>query len=312
VLASQAIQHIAADPDPGYEVATRWVKDFAARMAENATDPVRAREVIVDEMRKREGDAVPSDVLRSEGELGGVRVWWVTTPNGSGSPVFMYLHSGGFLFGSVELDDLLLSRIARQTGGRAVSVDYRLAPEHPYPAALDDAVAAYRALIEQVDPSQVVVSGESSGGGLAVLMLQAARKGGLPMPAGAVLMSPMVDYTASGSTFDTNAATDFFISREAAQGAAVAWLNRRDLQEYSPLFNELRELPPLLIQVGSTECFHDDARRLQARVTAAGGEAALEVYDGVHHMWHGFPALKQAALATERVANFVHRVTRPA
>jgi epsilon-lactone hydrolase len=267
------------------------------------------REVFAATLRGRAGDAISAETVVEPGALGGVPVRWVSAGPLSESSVVLFVHGGGLMFGASDLDTLFLSRLSKSTGGRTVNYDYRLAPEHPYPAALDDSLAVYGSLVEEVGGDQLIVSGESAGGGLAILLLQAARDAGLEMPAGAILISPMLDYTASGETFDTNRDNDHFVSREAVIGCAAAWLNGRDPAEHSPLFRDLSALPPILIQIGAEEAFLDDATQLAERVEAAGGNAQVEVWKDVMHMWHSFAALPQAAEATERAGLFVRKCT---
>jgi monoterpene epsilon-lactone hydrolase len=267
------------------------------------------REIFATTLLERAGDAVPAETREVPGELGGVPMRWVSHGEAVEGSVVLFVHGGGLMFGASNLDSMFLSRLSRISGGRTVNFDYRLAPENPYPAALDDALAVYAALSDEVGASQVVVAGESAGSGVALLLLQAARDAGLPMPAGAVLISPMLDYTASGETFDTNKDKDQFVSREAVVGAGAAWLQDLDPAEHSPLFRDLSGLPPFLVQVGDEEAFLDDARELAKRVRAADGKAEVEVWQGVLHMWHTFPRLSQSAEATERIGQFVRERT---
>lgn len=272
-------------------------------------NPADGREIFAAILRGRAGDAISAETRVEAGVLGGVSVHWVSHGQPSGKSVVLFVHGGGLMFGASDLDTLFLSRLSKTTGGRTVNFDYRLAPENPYPAALDDSLAVYRALVEEVGGGQVVVAGESAGGGLALLLLQAARDEGLEMPAGAVLISPMLDYTASGESFDTNRDKDVFVSREAVTGCAAAWLAGRDPAEYSPLFGDLSGLPPMLVQIGVDEAFLDDARKLAQRVEVAGGSAQVELWQGVMHMWHSFAALPEAAEATEHAGLFVRNCT---
>lgn len=275
----------------------------------SAESPTAGREIFATTLRERAGDAVPPETRVEPGELGGVSVRWVSNGEASERSVVLFVHGGGLMFGASDLDTLFLSRLAKSAGGRTVNFDYRLAPENPYPAALEDALAVYRALLEEVDASHVIVAGESAGAGLALLLLQAARDEALTIPAGALLISPMLDYTASGESFDTNRDKDHFVSREAVVGCGAAWLEQRDPAEHSPLFGDLSGLPPFLVQVGEEEAFLDDARELAERVQAAGGVAQVDVWQGVMHMWHSFPRLPQAAEATERAGTFVRQRT---
>ncbi len=275
-----------------------------------ATSLDEARAIARETARERARGAVPAGTTVTTDQLGGVPVQWVAAQGTESLPVVLYVHGGGFMVGGLDQDDFLLARLSAASGGRSVTVDYRLAPEHPYPAALDDVRTAYEALVAEVAPSEVVVCGESVGGGLVLLLLQALRDHGLPAPAAGVLISSVLDFTASGASYETNAERDQFISRPAVQGAAAAWLGGRDPAAHSPLAGELAGLPPLLVQVGADEALIDDSRRLAERVRVAGGEVELEVWEGVLHLWQGYPGLPPSSAATQRIAAFVKRHVR--
>jgi acetyl esterase/lipase len=182
----------------------------------------------------------------------------------------------------------LSSRLARMGGVRGLSAAYRLAPEHTFPAAVEDAVTAYRWLLEQgVAAGNVIVSGASAGGGLALALLLAAREQGLPLPAGAVVLSPWVDLTQSGETFATHAAADPVISKAYLDRFAGMYLGDADPMQplASPVFGELAGLPPVLIQVGGAETMLDESRRFAAKARQAGVEVRLDEWPEMVHVW---------------------------
>ncbi|WP_155054429.1 alpha/beta hydrolase fold domain-containing protein [Streptomyces blattellae] len=283
------------------------VREVLARMA-----PLRgAAEPGVD-IRQIDLDGVPVEVSRAmaAGPDGvPVEVSRATAADPDG-PVLLHFHGGGFTIGGPWDDRLYLSRMALALGGSAVSVGYRLAPEHPYPAAVHDGTTAYRALLESgVDARRVIVSGGSAGGGLALLVLREARRLGLPGPAGLVLQSPLVDFTVSGRSHTTNAATDPLTSRESIARAVTAFLAGADAAACSPLFGDLAALPPTLVQVGQDEVLLDDTLALVKEMSAAGVAVSHEVWPDVLHTWHGFGCLTAARVATERLASFARAQT---
>jgi epsilon-lactone hydrolase len=234
---------------------------------------------------------------------------WLRPPGARTDAAVLYLHGGGYVIGSPRSHRHLAAAIARAAGTAALLLDYRLAPEHPYPAALDDAVAAYQWLLGRgLAPSRVVVAGDSAGGGLTVATLLALRDRGLPPPAGGVCISPWVDLTCSGATYATKAAVDPIVARESVAMMAQAYAGARDPKAplLSPLYADLRGLPPLLVQVGSDEVLLDDALGLGERARAAGVDVTVEEWPAMIHVWHWFlPMLAEAERAVGVVGNFV-------
>ena len=237
---------------------------------------------------------------------------WLTPPGVRTDAVVLYLHGGGYVIGSPRSHRHLAAAIARAAGTRALLLDYRLAPEHPFPAALGDAVAAYQWLLAQgIAPGRVVVAGDSAGGGLTVATLLALRDGGLPRPAGGVCISPWVDLTNSAASYVTKAAVDPIVTREGIEGMTQAYVGGGDRKAplVSPLYAHLNDLPPLLVQVGSDEVLLDDARGLGERAKAAGVDVTLEEWPSMIHVWHWFlPMLDEAARAIDVIGRFVRRV----
>jgi acetyl esterase/lipase len=237
---------------------------------------------------------VPGDVTTSSGSLGGIGVVNVEPAGADHTKVIFYLHGGAYAIGTAASAVGLASDLARRAGARLVTIDYRLAPEHPYPAALDDAVAAYRGLLDSgVTAFAIVIAGESAGAGLAAATLVALKHAGLPQPTGAVLMSPWADLTLSGDSISTKAAVDPALTPEGLRRRAVDYVPDGDptADLVSPIFANLTGLPPLLIQAGSHEILLDDATRLAARAAAADVAVRLEVTPGVPHVFQGFAAM---------------------
>jgi len=242
----------------------------------------------------------PSDATFEPLEIGGRPAAWIQADAASAERTLLYLHGGGYCVGSLKSHRGLATDLSRAAGARVLLLDYRLAPEHPFPAAVDDAVAAYRALLEQgADARRLAIGGDSAGGGLTAATLLALRDADLPLPAAAVLLSPWLDLSLSGASMDACAERDPMVQRAPLQRMADAYLAGADPRAAlaSPLFADLRGLPPLLIHVGTAETLLDDATRFAARARAAGIDVTLEAWDDMVHVWHAFAFLLPEARA---------------
>jgi monoterpene epsilon-lactone hydrolase len=211
--------------------------------------------------------------------------------------------------GDAALAAELASQVGRRTQAKVISVDYRLAPEHPYPAAVDDALAAYQALLQDgIAPAEVAFAGESAGGGLAIATLVNARDHGLALPAAAFVMSPYADLTLAGATMETKEQVDPLLSREALQARVTDYASGQDaaLGLISPVFADLSGLPPLTIQAGSHEVLLDDAVRLAREAAAADVEVTLDITPRVPHVFQAYhPILDEATAALDRAGQFL-------
>ena len=221
----------------------------------------------------------------------------------------LYLHGGGYVIGSCNTHRPLASHLAARTGLPVLLVDYRLGPEHPYPAAVDDARRAYEWLLATgFDPGRIVVAGDSAGGGLTLALLLALRDESRPLPALGVPISPWTDLTLSGDSMDSMAERDPMVQRAGLSRMAAWYVGSADATDplVSPLFGDPAGLPPLLIHVGEVETLRDDAVRFAARATAAGVDVTLEVWPEMIHVWHAFgPAVPESEAAVTRVAEFI-------
>ena len=253
---------------------------------------------------------LPDDVHTQDGTLGGIPVVTITidgitTPKGT----ILYFHGGAYALGSAILAAGLASQLARHAGARAVSVEFALAPERPYPAALHDAVAAYQGLLDDgVPASDIVLAGESSGGGLAVAACLAIMSSGLPRPGGIYIASPFADLTVSGESMTTKADADPSVTPEGLERRASDYATSYDPADgrISPVFADLTGLPPLLIQVGGNEVLLDDATRLAARAASDGVAVTLDVTPEVPHVFVGFAGmLDEADQALARAGRFI-------
>jgi monoterpene epsilon-lactone hydrolase len=252
---------------------------------------------------------LPPDVTVTATALGGVPAAEITIGGAGTRQIVLYFHGGVYVLGSAVQAAGLASQVGRQTGAKVISVDYRLAPEHPYPAAVDDALAAYQALLDDgTAPSDIVFAGESAGGGLAVATLINARDHGLPLPAAAFAMSPYADLTLAGLTMQTKGQVDVLMSRENLQSRVGDYTSGQDaaLGLISPIFADLSGLPPLLIQAGTHEVLLDDAIRLARQAATADVEVILDITPGVPHVFQTFyPILDEGAAALDRAGQFL-------
>lgn len=223
-----------------------------------------------------------------------------------------YLHGGGYSIGSVDTHRHLILRLASAAGAHALAIDYRLAPEHTFPAPIDDAVMAWHWLLKRgVDPARVVIAGESAGGGLTLATAIALRDAGEPLPAGLVAISPWADLTLRGASIDANARFDY-LARPVLETYVRRYAPRdRAHPLVSPVHADLRGLPPLLVQAGEAEALRDDAIALAARAERDGVKATLTMYPDMIHVWHMFP-LAEAREAVREIGLFAREVTAPA
>ncbi|MBV8914820.1 MAG: alpha/beta hydrolase [Acetobacteraceae bacterium] len=255
------------------------------------------------------GFALPSDVRTESVQAGSVAAEWTETPGAEPGRVILFLHGGGYISGSIKSHRHMIAEAGRQARARTLALGYRLAPEHPFPAALEDSAAAYRFLLSSgFDPANIVLAGESAGGGLAVATLISLRDAGDPLPACAWCSSPWVDLTMSGSTMASKAAVDPLIQRGYLTELAAAYLHGADPRNplVSPIYADLRVLPPMLIQVGSAETLLADAVALAARAGEADVRVTLQVWPEMIHAWHLFhPQLAAGREAIAEVGRFV-------
>ncbi len=245
-------------------------------------------------------------------QVGGVPVTRVTPKGAERRRHLLHVHGGGFVVGTTRGFVGYLSELALQADATITSVDYRLAPEHPYPAAIDDCLAAYRAVIDEVAPESLAIVGESAGGNAALATLVRARDEGWALPAATVLLSPWVDLTFSGGSMSRNRATELMLEPSLFTGWRDAYVGGQDPADpgMSPLFADLSGLPPMHVQATTAEVLEDDARRLVEKAKAAGVDAELVVFD---ELWHIFqtqvPLVPEARAAMDQIVAFVRTHT---
>ncbi len=272
------------------------------RQMQLISDPLKLRAAAarVDALGSRAGDVRIEPVSAET-----VPATWVGVKGARQDRVVMYLHGGAFITETPVFHTALLSRICREARSRGLMVGYRLAPEHPYPAALDDCVTAYRWLLAQgQQASRIIVAGDSAGGNLTLALILRLRDEGLPLPAGAVALSPVADLTFSGESVQRNDGVDDMFSADLLDALVPVYLSKRDQRKHphvSPLFGDFAGMPPLLLIVGSTELLLDDSVRVAQRWPGA----TLLVWDGMPHVFLGFDFLPEAREATRRVGRFI-------
>ncbi len=252
---------------------------------------------------------VPPDVQQDPVEIGGVRGIEVTTQGDHAENVILYFHGGVYVIGYAAATVPLVGDLVRRTRIKAITLDYRLAPEHPFPAAVEDARAAYEGLLAQgIAPGQIALVGESAGAGLAVALLLALRDTGVPLPSCGYLMSPYVDLTLSGETLAAKQEVDPLLTPEGLRARVPDYVGEADAADpyISPIFGDLRELPPLLIQAGSHEVLLSDAVRLAGRAAICDVPVTLDVTPGVPHVFQAYAGLlDEAGVALDRGSEFL-------
>ncbi len=252
---------------------------------------------------------VPDDVMVTEVSAGGVAAHWLTAPGTDAGRVLLFLHGGGYELGSLRSDGELAARLGRASGMRVLFPEYRLAPEHPFPAAIDDVLSAWHWLRndQELSARSLAVAGDSAGGGLTVAVLVATRDAGEALPAASVLMSPTVDLTSSGPSMTERADQDPISTPAMLRQFASEYLAGADPKTplASPLFGSLSGLPPLLVQVGTADLLLSDSERLAAAATEAGVDVTLEIGEGLPHVYQLMLGTPEAADATERIGKFL-------
>jgi epsilon-lactone hydrolase len=241
----------------------------------------------------------------------GVPAEWLIPTNVMAGRAVLYLHGGSYISGSINSHRTLAANIALACKARVLLIDYRLAPEHPYPAAIEDALTAYRWLLSaNYDPHHLAVAGDSAGGGLSLALLLSLRDASVPLPAACVCISPLTDMAFTGESWESNAAADLVIYAQKELEFARMYLGTAEPQDplASPLYADLQGLPPLLVQVGGSERLLSDSTRLVERAQLTGVNAVLDEWDKMQHVWHfAAPFIPEGRRAIERIGEFVDR-----
>ena len=256
---------------------------------------------------------IDDDIETERVGVNGVAGEWIWAPESDKRRVILYLHGGGYVIGSVRTHRVLLAHLARAAKARVLALDYRLAPETPFPGPIDDTVNAYQWLLsEGIEPANMAIAGDSAGGGLVVAALVALKSVGEPLPAAGVCISPWSDMESTGGSMMTNSESDPSVSKERLLKLAGIYLNGKNPQAplASPIHADLTGLPPLLLQVGSIEVLLDDSTMLKEQAHKAGVSVQMEVWDDMPHVWHHYaPILPEARKAISKIGEFLLQQT---
>lgn len=282
------------------------VREKLAKLPRSAEQTLEESRSIYDKATR--AFPLPADITREDVTLGGVPAERLTPQQARKDQALIYLHGGGYGTGSPRSHRHLAGDIAKRAGVVALVPDYRLAPENPFPAAVEDALAVYRDALKEFAPGRIAIAGDSAGGGLTVAVLLAARDAGLPMPAAAICISPWTDMTASSASYTERASVDPLVTMDGLVRWRQFYIGDGDRRHplASPAHADLKGLPPLLIQVGGDEILLDDARLLADKARGVGIDTVLEVWPQMIHVWHWyFPMLDEGERANAAIAQFM-------
>jgi epsilon-lactone hydrolase len=295
-----------------------WQSSFVDRVRRLGRPTGATADTDIAELRRQYGylsdhfGAPPAEAVFEPAQVGPLKGEWVRMPNSSPERLVLYFHGGGYIAGSPETHRALIARIAQAGEATAFSLDYRLAPEFAFPAAVRDGIDAYRHLIaKMVAPQQLVLAGDGSGGGLAFSVLHAARNANLPMPAGCVALSPWADLSLSGWSVLQNAKADNALNWELLFVSARHYLKKTNPSDpyASPVFANFKGFPPIMVHAGSLEMLRDDASRLGDRAADAGVSVSVEIYDGMQHVFQANRHVPEARVSLQRIGQFIRART---
>ncbi len=295
-------------------------KEFALKKGINIDDAIELKGdlKLINELNRyidrytsfEKNKSIPSDVIFEKIDANGVPAEWIITPKSKNKQIIFYLFSGGYMWGSLETRRFIPYLLGRATKLRCLNIGYRLAPEHPFPAALEDSVNAYKWLLStRINSNNIIIAGSSAGGGLAIATMLRLRDLGLQLPTAAVLLSPWVDLTCKGESLKTNAKFSPF-GPILVKIMANAYLNKEKSTNpfASPVFADLKGLPPLLIQAGSIEILLDDSISLANNAKSAGVSVDLEIWKGMTHVFHNFgDDLSDSKNALKNISKFIQK-----
>ena len=252
---------------------------------------------------------IDDDIATSRVGANGVPSEWISAPESASDRVILYLHGGGYVIGSVRTHRALVSHLARAAKSRVLALDYRLAPEFPFPAPVEDAISSYRWLLSQgISPEKISIAGDSAGGGLVISALVALKNVGEPLPSAGICISPWVDMEATGGSYTSNAEADPSVSRSRILKMAETYMDGKNPRAplASPIHADLSGLPPLMIQVGGIEVLLDDSNMLKSAAEAANVSVNMEIWDHMPHVWHHYaPILPEAREAIGKIGEFL-------
>ncbi len=286
----------------------RTLKRVTSAIGDNLS--IKEQRTRMDELARR-GIRLPRNVIECSDQANGVHAKWIEIKEQPTSRVILYLHGGGYCICSVDTHRGLAGSLALASDARVLLPAYRLAPEHPFPAALEDALAAYRWLLQQGIPArQITIGGDSAGGGLTLATAISLRDAGEPLPGSLVLLSPWTDLTLSGESIRSLKSVDPIFGREGGLSYSPAYVGKEnpDNPLISPLFADLHGLPPTLIHVGADEILLDDSTRVEEKMKAAGVKVEIKIWEGMWHVFQSFaPWVPEAQFSIDEIGGFIHR-----
>ena len=288
------------------------VRQLLASMPDSSGKPIEERRKLME--LASAAAHIPEGIAVEAADAGGTPAEWLRPEGAPADRTILYLHGGGYTMGSLVTHRQMVACIAKAAAVSVLSLDYRLAPEHPFPAAVEDAAAAYRLLLKQgFAPEKIAIAGDSAGGGLTMATLVMLRDSGDPLPAAAICLSPLTDLTCSSETYSANAATEAMIAEDMIKEMAAMYLQGRDPKTplASPIFADLTGFPPILIQVGSEEVLLGDSLALDRKAKACGVDSTLEIWQDMIHVWQAFsPILTEGRDAIARIGEFYRTYIR--
>lgn len=302
----------------GYELNRKWAREFASSKNIALADILSGNaspEILYDFSRHlsdmggiKRSRRIPEDVRIESLKVGDIPAEWISVPGAKKDKVYLNLFGGGYAMGKLQSRRWIPYLVSRVTNFRCLNIEYRLAPEHPFPAALEDSVESYKWLLSKnYDPSDIIVGGQSAGGGLAIATLLKLKELDLPYPKGVILMSPWADLTTEGQSLEYNKKYEPEIA-EGVTELATLYAQNESIENplISPVFADLTGFPPILIQAGGIEALLDDSLKLAENAKSAGVEVILEVYDNMTHVFQVFgDDLLESIKALDKVANFI-------
>ncbi len=257
---------------------------------------------------------VPVGIVVEKVRADGIDAEWIYATDTDEEKVILYLHGGGYVTGSADTHRMLCTSLTQSVNAKIFLPEYRLAPEHPFPAALDDATSAYRWLLMQgFEAENIIIAGDSAGGGLSLALIQALRDDNQPLPAGVICISPWTDLTMSYESHQSKTTADPILRGDSLQLWASSYIADNDPRNplISPAFADFTDFPPLFIQVGSEEVLLDDAKELAKKAKSEGVDVTLSIYEGMWHVWHVFGSLlPESPKAFEEIGEFLRGVWR--
>jgi len=282
---------------------TSWYMGFVHTASANLVSARKRLDFFAGMVPKASGVAVRKD------SIAGLHAEWLIPDGAPEDRLLLYWHGGGYVVGSCKSHRPFVSHLALEAGVRALLPEYRLAPEHPFPAAIKDAVGVYRSLLEQgYEPANITIAGDSAGGGISVAMLLSLRDAGVPLPGAVVLLSPLLDLSLQGDSMRTRLDRDPWLKPDILRHVARCYCDDAELTDplVSPVFADASGMPPTLIQVGDDEILLSDSERFAEYMRATGGDVAIEVWPGMWHVWQMFIGLMpESRRAVERLGSFI-------